>query len=572
MAATEATVISPIEDWKDVPWRKLERHVFRLQKRIYRAQCRGNVQAVRSLQRLLIKAWSARMLAVRRVTQENQGKRTAGIDGIKRVIPKGRLALVATLGQTETIKAQPVRRVLIPKPGKEGQFRPLGIPVMLDRAHQALVKLALEPQWEARFEPNSYGFRPGRSCHDAIAAVFNELRFQDKYILDADIADCFEGIRQEVLLAKLAAPRVIRRAVRAWLKAGILEGVVFIPTTSGTPQGGVASPLLANIALTGMEAVVRASYRRTLSHGHAITPSLIRYADDVVVLCADRDGVLAAQGALEGFLAELGLTLHPTKTRIIHSLHPMEDAAPGFDFLGFTVRQHPVGRCHAGKRPGGHGRLPFKTPITPSKESIRRHVRQMGQIIRAHRGLSQASLIYHLNPIITGWARYFRTSVASKAYRLCDLHLYNQLRSWAYRRHPRKSRRWIVRKYWSWEPGKRWTFCASGGNDLRRHSDVSSLHHVKVRGNASPYDDNLVYWTRRLSRHPLARSMESRLLRRQGGTCARCALAFRDGDQWEIDHIDPTGGEQITNKQLLHRHCHDQKTAQMGDHRRRGYP
>jgi len=212
MAATEATVISPIEDWKDVPWRTLEKRIFRLQKRIYRAQSRGNEKAVRSLQRLLIKSWSARMLAVRRVTQENQGKRTAGIDGIKNVGPQHRLALVTTLAQPEAIKARPVRRVLIPKPGKEGQVRRLGIPVMLDRAHQALIKLALEPQWEARFEPNSYGFRPGRSCHDAIEAVFNQLRFQDKYILDADIADCFDSIRQEVLLAKLAAPRVIQRA------------------------------------------------------------------------------------------------------------------------------------------------------------------------------------------------------------------------------------------------------------------------------------------------------------------------------------------------------------------------
>jgi len=576
MAATEATVISPIEDWKDVPWRTLERRVFRLQKRIYRAQSRGNDKAVRSLQRLLLKSWSARMLAVRRVTQENQGKRTAGIDGIKHVSPTKRFALVATLGQPDTIRAQPVRRALIPKPGKEDQVRPLGIPVMLDRAHQALVKLALEPQWEARFEPNSYGFRPGRSCHDAIAAVFNELRFRDKYILDADIADCFEGIRQKVLLAKLAAPRVIRHAVRAWLKAGVLDGVVFTPTTSGTPQGGVASPLLANIALDGMEAVVRASYRRTLPHSHTITPSLIRYADDVVVLCADHDGIVAAQGALEGFLAELGLTLHPTKTRIIHSLHPLDEATPGFDFLGFTVRQHPVGKCHAGKRAGGRGRLLFKTLIRPSKASIRGHVQQTGQIIRTHRGLSQDSLIYQLSPVITGWAGYplgdFRTSVASQVYRTCDLHLYNQLRSWAYWRHPRKSRGWIVRKYWSWQPGRRWTFRTPGGKDLPRHSDVSSFRHVKVRGSASPYDGNLAYWTRRLSRHPLVRSMESRLLRGQGGRCPWCGLTFRDDDQWEIDHIHPTGGEQITNKQLLHRHCHDQKTAQMGDYRRRGYP
>lgn len=572
MVETEATGETLIEDWKSVPWRELEQRVFRLQKRIYRAQRRGNVHAVRSLQRLLVTSWSARMLAVRRVTQDNQGKRTAGIDGVKDVPPQQRAALVTTLGHPEAITAQPVRRVLIPKPGKPGQVRPLGIPVMRDRAHQALVTLALDPQWEAQFEPNSYGFRPGRSCHDAIEAVFNALRFQDKYVLDADIADCFEGIRHQVLLDKLAAPSSIRRAVRAWLRAGVLEHGVFTSTRSGTPQGGVISPLLANIALHGMEAVTCSAYRRTVPHGHPITPSLIRYADDLVVLCADRKGIVAAQEAVERFLASLGLRLHPTKTRITHSFQSLDGQTPGFDFLEFTIRQFPVGRCHAGKRPGGRARLPFTTVITPSKGAIRRHVAQTGRIIRSHQGAAQESLIYHLNPVITGWARYFRTVPASTAYRLCDLCLYTQLRSWAYRRHPRKGRGWVVRRYWSWQPGCRWRFSTPSGVDLRRHSEVAIVRHAKVRGTASPYDGDLVYWSRRLSRHPLARSMESRLLRRQAGACARCGLTFRDGDQWEIDHIIPAAGEQMTNKQLLHRHCHDQKTAEQHMPHCRGYP
>jgi RNA-directed DNA polymerase len=291
-----------------------------------------------------------------------------------------------------------------------------------------------------------------------------------------------------------------------------------------------------------------------------------------VVLCADRAGIAAAQAALEQFLATVGLQLHPTKTRLTHSLESVDGAAPGFDFLGFTIRQHRVGRYRSGKRPGGRGRLGFKTLIKPSKASIHRHAVQTGAIVRAHRGLPQQSLICRLNPVITGWARYFRTIAASKAYRTCDLHLYNQLRSWAYWRHPTKNRGWIVRKYWTWQPGNRWRFSTPGGKDLRRHSDVSILPHVKVRGAASPYDGNLVYWSRRLTHHPLARSRESTLLRRQAGRCPHCGLTFQDGDTREIDHISPGGGEQLANLQLLHRHCHDQKTTQQTDHRRRRCP
>jgi RNA-directed DNA polymerase len=182
----------PLEDWATVPWRKLEQQVYRLQRRIYRAAQSGNVEVMHSLQRLLMKSWSARCLAVRRVTQENRGKRTAGVDGIKSVSAARRPLLVALLRHPEHIKARPVRRVFIPKPGKPDERRPLGIPVMLDRAHQALAKLALEPEWEARFEPNSYGFRPGRSAHDAVAAIYNEIVSKPKYVLDADIRSCFD--------------------------------------------------------------------------------------------------------------------------------------------------------------------------------------------------------------------------------------------------------------------------------------------------------------------------------------------------------------------------------------------
>jgi RNA-directed DNA polymerase len=284
MEETKATTVATptIEDWTQAPWRKLERHVYRLQKRIYHAQSRGQVKDVHSVQRLLMRSCAARMLAVRRVTQDNQGKKTAGVDGVKAVGPMVRLLFVERLRHPEAIHARPVRRVYIPKPGKDEQ-RPLGIPVMLDRAHQTLVKLALEPQWEARFEPNSYGFRPGRSCHDAIEAIFTCIATKDKFVLDADIQGCFDNIDHQALLGKLDSIPAIRRATKAWLQAGVLHDGVFAPTSKGSPQGGCISPLLANIALHGLEGSAVSAYQRWAG-GTRIRPALIRYAD----LCGHR--------------------------------------------------------------------------------------------------------------------------------------------------------------------------------------------------------------------------------------------------------------------------------------------
>src|SRR5262249_44597165 len=239
-----------VQEWRDIDWPRVEVDVHTLQRRIYRASQRGEVKLVRRLQRLLMSSWSAKCLAVRKVTQDNQGKKTAGVDGIASLGPEERLPLVSDLGLEA--RPKPVRRVWIPKPGTD-EKRPLGIPTMYDRALQALVKLALEPEWEAKFEPNSYGFRPGRSCHDAIEAILTAVRYVPKYILDADIAKCFDRISHEALLDKLDTFPLLRRVIRAWLKAGVLDGATLFPTEEGTPQGGVISPLLANIALHGLE-------------------------------------------------------------------------------------------------------------------------------------------------------------------------------------------------------------------------------------------------------------------------------------------------------------------------------
>lgn len=251
-----STVQLPMYEWNTIPWAKVQRWVFKLQKRIYQASCRGDTKTVHQLQRLLMTSWYACLLAVRRVTQDNQGKKTAGVDGVKNLTQSQRLILAQKLHAAPlNPKTRPVRRVWIPKPGST-EKRPLGIPVMEQRARQALAKLALEPEWEAKFEPNSYGFRPGRSAHDAIEAIFKCIRSQAKYILDADIAKCFDRIDHKALLAKLQTFPRLRRVIGAWLKAGILDGDKLFPSNEGVPQGGVVSPLLMNVALTGLETAV----------------------------------------------------------------------------------------------------------------------------------------------------------------------------------------------------------------------------------------------------------------------------------------------------------------------------
>ena len=567
MTQTEARPVDTpaIEGWAQTPWRRLEQHVYRIQKRIYKAQLAGNDRAVHSLQRLLMKSKAARTIAVRRVTQDNQGKKTAGIDGVKSVSPERRPTLVHLLRTPERITARPTRRVWIPKPGK-AEKRPLGIPVMLDRAHQALVKLALEPQWEARFEPNSYGFRPGRSCHDAIEAIYKMIVQKDKYVLDADIQGCFDNINHDALLKKLDAPPRIRRAIKAWLHAGVMDGLDFSPTTSGTPQGGVISPLLANIALHGLERIANTAYTRKDAKGHLTIPMLVRYADDFVVLCTDHEGVEAARTALATWLADMGLHLSPTKTRVSHTRHQIGDSA-GFDFLGFTIRQYPVGKYQAGKTSHG-GRLGLKTFITPSKQAVTRHIARMGTVIDKNKSAPQEALIRDLNQVSVGWTNYYRSVVAKDVFSTCDHRLFAQLQSWARYRHPRKSRGWANYRYWNMQPGAMWDFVVKKDGQitarLRPHVATAILRHVKVKGTATPYDGNFLYWALRLANHPLTRGDEGKLLKRQKGICGECKLRFRDGDLREIDHIIPRtwgGTDWLSNKQVLHRHCHDQKTA-----------
>jgi RNA-directed DNA polymerase len=519
--------------------------VFRLQQRIYQAERRGDHKQVHNLQRLLLSSWSARCLAVRQVTQDKRGKRTQGVDGVANLTPTQRMVLVEKLGEMLNWQADPIRRTYIEKRGTT-EKRGLGIPTMRDRAMQALVKLALEPEWEAKFEPNSYGFRPGRSAHDAMEAIFNHIRLKPKYVLDADIEKCFDQIDPRALLEKLNAIQPIQRLIRSWLEAGIVDGDEILFPEAGTPQGGVVSPLLCNVALHGFE-------RALTSVSNRYSIAVIRYADDLVVLCEDLETLLKVKQQAETWLAEMGLRLKPGKTRVTHTLDEHEGNV-GFDFLGFNVRQYRVGRYHTRTYRGEPG---FKTLIKPSKQACKRHLQEVREVIRRHKGAPQAALVKVLNPKIRGWAQYYRACVAKETFDWMDEQVFHKLYRWARFRHPRKTGGWCLRRYWK-RKDERMNF-GDGTAWLVKYADTPIQRHTKVRGDKSPYDGDWPYWVQRLGRDPTKRTRVLNLLKKQKGRCGRCGLCFTAENVMEVHHWD---GDRTNNRYanlvLLHGHCHDE--------------
>jgi RNA-directed DNA polymerase len=539
-----ADVKSRTEDWKTLPWRDIQRNVFRLQQRIYQAERRGDHKQVHNLRRLLLRSWSARCLAVRQVTQDNRGKRTPGVDGVANLTPKRRMALVEGLKNVSNWQTDPIRRTYIAKRGTT-ESRGLGIPTMRERAMQALARLALEPEWEAKFEPNSYGFRPGRSAHDAIEAIFNHIRLKPKYVLDTDIEKCFDKIDRDALLEKLNAIQPIQRLVRGWLKAGIVDGDKILFPEAGTPQGGVISPLLCNVALHGLEEALTSVSRR-------YRMAVIRYADDLVALCEDLGTLLKVRGEAETWLAEIGLRLKPSKTRVTHTLDEHQGNV-GLDFLGFNIRQYRVGRYHTRTYREKAG---FKTLIKPSKKACQRHLEEMRQVIRQHKGAPQAALIKALNPKIRGWAQYYSACVAKETFDRMDAQLFRKLFRWSRFRHPRKSGKWSFRRYWK-RKGERLNF-GNGTAWLVKYADIPIQRYVKIRGDKSPYDGDWPYWVQRLGRDPTKPLRVVRLLKRDKGRCLLCGLRFRVEDVIEVHHWDGNRtNNRYSNLVLLHGHCHD---------------
>jgi RNA-directed DNA polymerase len=383
----------------------------------------------------------------------------------------------------------------------------------------------------------------------------------------------FDKINHKALLTKINTFPTLSRLIKAWLKAGVLDGGEWSQTEEGTPQGGTISPLLANIALHGMEEAINnvALSLPGKKKNNLAAISFIRYADDFVVLHPDLTVIERCKTEISVWLQQMGLELKPSKTRIGHThSKPDTNSHEGFDFLGFNIRQYEVGKTHSGKSSNGK-LLGYKTLIKPSAKAIKRHYEEICGIIDAHKTATQEELIKCLNPVIRGWANYYSIVVSKETFSQIDHLVYLRLRAWAKRRHPNKSRGWVTKRYWNTIGGNSWVFSSKTEGKLSsillRHDSTEIVRHVKVKGNLSPFDGNLIYWSKRKGTNPLLPTRVSKLLKQQKGKCAHCGLYFMEDSVMEVDHIIPKskGGKDVhENLQLLHRHCHNEKTTNEG--------
>lgn len=528
--------------WEAIDWQKALAYVKKLQVRIVKAQKEGHYSKVKSLQWLLTHSFYAKALAVKRVTS-NQGKRTSGVDHELWLTPQAKWSAISKLNR-RGYHPQPLRRHYIRK--KNGKMRPLGIPTMTDRAMQTLYKFSLEPIAETYADPNSYGFRIGRSTHDAIEQCFTDLNKgkSPEWILEGDIKGCFDHISHQWLLENIPMDTQI---LEKWLKCGFVETGKLFPTDEGTPQGGTISPTLMNMTLDGLERLLQErlpTRQKVNGRTHFNKLNFVRYADDFIITGESpeflRDKVLPI---VKEFLTERGLQLSEEKTVITH----IED---GFDFLGKNIRKY-------------NGKLLIK----PSKTSVKSFLAKVRSIIKGNKSTKQETLIRKLNPVIRGWVNNQRYVVSSKVFSRVDYEIYKCLWQWAKRRHKKKSHKWIAQKYWHHIGSRQWTFSVPYENQraegeplyckLEYATDTKIIRFKKIVAEANPFDE---YWTdyfeeregEKLLNSTKGREKLLTIWRRQHRRCPVCGDLITSETGFEVYASAGKNSQKI----MVHKECH----------------